>query len=105
MKFREKILFLQESLKLNDKKFAAKYHIKLNSLKAWKNGEKPEIKDIEGICKDYNLDPKDFLCDESTLAEPKKGEHLCATIAREDKANIIYEDFAREDNSRYEEKD
>lgn len=105
MKFPKKIEFLQESLKLNDKQFAVKYKIRLSTLKSWKKGLKPELKDVIEICKDYHLDPKDFVSDQSTLINPKGNEHLCATIPREDKSNTIYEDFAREDNSRYEEKD
>ena len=106
MKFPQKIEFLQESLKLNDKQFASKYHIKLSLLKRWKTGEEKPNKDtVSSICKDFNLDVVDFLDEKSTLAEPLKGEHPCATVARADSSNVIYEDFAREDNSRYEEKD
>lgn len=106
MNFSQKIIYIQESLKQNDKEFASKYKIKLATLRNWKSGKVvPTENEIKLICKDYNLDVNDFLNDKSTLNDPKKGEHLCATVVRADSSNVIYEDFAREDNSRYEEKD
>ena len=107
MTFLEKIAFLEDSLHFNDGAFCARYKIKLGLLKKWKaNQAKPTIKDIRYICMDFNLDATDFLDDSSTLSKDiKKGEHPCATKPVEEKANTIYEDFVREDNSRYEEKD
>ena len=106
MEFLEKIDFLENALKINDRKFAKKFEIKPSLLKKWRKGLlKPSTKDIVNICKEYNLDPKDFLNSSSTLAKPNKKEHECKILPREDSSNVIYEDFAREDNSRYEEKD
>lgn len=106
MKFSEKISFLEDSLKLNDKEFSNRYKIKLAILKKWKNNElSPTEKEVINICNDFKLDAKDFLSNESTLKEPVGKEHPCAMLTSSDRSNVIYEDFAREDNSRYEEKD
>ena len=35
----------------------------------------------------------------------KENEHPCKLKEVEEKPNVIYEDYVREDNSRYEEKD
>jgi len=107
MKFLEKIAFIEEKLNFNDLAFCARYKIKLGSLKKWRNGQaSPTPKDVKFICKDFNLDVNDFLDDSSTLLDNVlEGEHPCATKPLPDRDNVIYEDFVREDNSRYEEKD
>lgn len=102
----EKLNFLEESLKLNDRKFAKRYNIKPAVFLKWKSGEiNPSPLDVSKICEEFNLDPKDFLDEKSTLVEPKEGEHSVNVLPKEDKNNVIYEDYYREDNSRYEEKD
>ena len=66
----------------------------------------PTEGDIKWVCNYFNLDATDFLDDSSTLSKKvEKGEHPCKTKPVEEKPNTVYEDFAREDNSRYEEKD
>ena len=107
MKFLEKIAFIESKLHFNDGAFCARYKIKLSLLKKWKAGQvAPTSKDIKYICKDFNLDANDFLDDSSTLSKDiKEGEHPCATKPVIEKENTIYEDYVREDNSRYEEKD
>jgi len=107
MVFLEKIAFLENKLHFNDGAFCARYKIKLGLLKKWKSGQaSPTAKDIRFICKDFNLDATDFLDDSSTLSKDiKENEHPCATKPKVEKPNEIYEDFVREDNSRYEEKD
>ena len=107
MKFLEKIAFIQNSLHLTDGAFCARYKVKLGLLKKWRNGQlKPTPKDVKTICKEFNLDVTDFLDDFSTLSKVvKSGEHPCATKPVEEKPNTVYEDYVREDNSRYEEKD
>ena len=107
MKFLEKVAFIQKKLNLSDLAFCARYKIKLGLLKKWRSGQiEPTLKDVRTICKEFNLDAADFLNDSSTLAEQvKEGEHPCATKPIVEKGNVIYEDYVREDNSRYEEKD
>jgi len=107
MKFLEKIAFIQNSLHLTDGAFCARYKVKLGLLKKWRSGQlSPTPKDVKTICKEFNLDVTDFLDDSSTLSKVvKSGEHPCATKPVEEKPNTIYEDYVREDNSRYEEKD
>ena len=107
MKFLEKVEFIQKSLHLTDGAFCARYKIKLGLLKKWRlNQIKPTLKDVKTICKEFNLEPTDFLNDTSTLSRTiKDGEHSCATKPIIESGNVVYEDYVREDNSRYEEKD
>ncbi len=66
----------------------------------------PQLRNVVEICKEFKLDPNDFLDNTSTIAkEVKEGEHPCKFVKPADRDQVIYEDFAREDNSRYEEKD
>ena len=107
MNFQEKVAFIQNSLHLTDGAFCARYKIKLGLLKKLRLGQiEPTSKDVKTICKEFNLDVTDFLNNSSTLSKNvKPGEHPCAMKPVVEKANTIYEDYAREDNSRYEEKD
>ena len=107
MKFLEKIAFIQEKLHLNDFAFCTRFRIRISVLKKWRKGElTPTEEDIKWVCNYFNVDATDFLNDSSTLSkEVKEGEHPCASKPQVDRCDVIYEDFAREDNSRYEEKD
>ena len=107
MKFLEKIAFIQKQLHLNDFAFCSRFRIKISVLKKWRKAQStPTEKDVVWVCNYFNLDASDFLNDKSTLAkEIKDGEHPCATKPHVEKKNEIYEDYTREDNSRYEEKD
>ena len=107
MVFLEKISFIQTKLHLNDYAFCTRFRIKISYLKKWRKGLlKPTSSDVKWVCSHFHLDETDFLDDSSTLSkEIKKGEHPCKTKPVEEKPNTIYEDFVREDNSRYEEKD
>lgn len=108
MKVLDKLIYLQKSVNLNDHQFCLRYKIRLNSFKLWKLFKKqPNQKDIAYLVNSFNLDLDDFMNENSTLlnkCEPH--EHSCKvrTSNIEDK-NLIYEDFAREENGRYEEKD
>jgi hypothetical protein len=107
MNFQEKVTFLQNSLHLTNGAFCARYKIKMGLFKKLKAGQvKPTNKDVKTICKEFNLDVTDFLNDASTLSKVvKSGEHPCMVKPVAEKPNTIYEDYTREDNSRYEEKD
>ena len=107
MKFLEKIAFIENKLHLNDYAFCTRFRIKISYLKKWRKGLlTPTTEDVKWVCNYFNLDASDFLNDSSTLAkEVKEGEHPCAEKPYIEKGNEIYEDYAREDNSRYEEKD
>ena len=107
MVFQEKISFIQNNLHLNDYAFCTRFRIKISYLKKWRKGLlTPTEKDVKWVCNHFHLDEKDFLDDTSTLYKDiKEGEHPCKTKPVEEKPNTIYEDFVREDNSRYEEKD
>ena len=107
MKFLEKIAFIEGKLHLNDYAFCTRFRIKISVLKKWKKGQlSPSADEIKWVCNYFHLDANDFLDDSSTLAKiVKEGEHQCATKAVPEKEHTIYEDYSREDNSRYEEKD
>ena len=107
MKFLEKVAFIEKSLHLNDYAFCTRYRIKISNLKKWRKGLlKPTVEDIRWVCNYFHLDANDFLDDSSTLSKTvNEGEHPCLTKPEVEKPNTIYEDFVREDNSRYEEKD
>lgn len=107
MVFLEKVAFIQNSLHLNDYAFCTRFRIKISYLKKWRKGLlTPNEGDVKWVCNYFNLDAADFLDDSSTLSmKVEKNEHPCKTKPVEEKPNTIYEDFAREDNSRYEEKD
>ena len=107
MKFLEKIAFIKEKLRLNDYEFCSRFRIKISHLKKWRNHQlQPTVEDVNWVCNYFNLDANDFLNDSSTLSkEIKEGEHPCKTRPCIESDKVIYEDYAREDNARYEEKD
>ena len=105
----EKVLFLQKSYNLNDRAFCSRFRIKYGLLKKWKDGSvKPESKYLFFLCCELELDINDFMSDDSTLSKEgmKNNEHLCKVHKKNQPIESeILEDFPREDNSRYEEKD
>lgn len=107
MLLKDKIKFLQKSLNLTDHAFCKRYKINFVSFKKWmEDNLNPDKEDLRLICKEFNLDLDDFVNNNSTLSsQVNEGEHPCKTIPIKDNGSLIYEDFAREDNSRYEEKD
>lgn len=109
MKPIEKVLFLQKSYNLNDRAFCSRFRIKYGMLKRWKNqGVKPDAKYLFYLCCELELDVNDFMSDDSTLVKDgmKPNEHMCAVHKKAKQVESeILEDFPREDNSRYEEKD
>lgn len=109
MKPLEKVLFLQKSYNLNDRAFCSRFRIKYGMLKKWKEQKvEPEQKYLFYLCCELELDVDDFMSNNSTLskANMKSDEHLCA-VHKKNKVvdSEVLEDFPREDNSRYEEKD
>ena len=107
MKFLEKIAFIEENLRLNDYAFCTRFRIKISLLKKWRRGQQvPTEQDVKWVCDYFNLDAKDFLNDSSTLLkEIKEGEHPCIAKPCIESDKVVYEDYGREDNARYEEKD
>ena len=104
----EKVLFLQKSYNLNDRAFCSRFRIKYGLLKKWKaNVVTPESKYLFYLCCELELDINDFMSNNSTLSKDniKENEHMCKVHQKEHSDNVVLEDFPREDNSRYEEKD
>lgn len=108
MKVLDKIIYLQNSMNLSDRQFCRRYKLSLNSFKLWKLFKKePSRKAVSYLVESFGIDLDDFMNGNSTLKDTcEPHEHRCKSLANniEDK-NLIYEDFAREDNARYEEKD
>lgn len=109
MKPVEKVLFLQKSYNLDDRAFCSRFRIKYGLLKKWKEGSvTPDSKHLFYLCCELELDVDDFMSDASTLIKEgmKANEHLCAVHKKAKHVESeVLEDFPREDNSRYEEKD
>ena len=109
MKPIEKVLFLQKSYNLNDRSFCSRFRIKYGLFKRWKDGSvEPESKHLFYLCCELELDVNDFMSNTSTLSKEnmKENEHLCAVHKKNKNIDSeVLEDFPREDNSRYEEKD
>jgi len=107
MVFLEKVAFIQKSLHLNDYAFCTRFRIKISYLKKWRKGLlSPTLDDVKWVCNYFHLDENDFLDDSSTLSKKvEKDEHPCKVKPIDEKPNTIYEEYVREDNSRYEEKD
>ena len=105
----EKVSFLQKSYNLNDRAFCSRFRIKYGMLKKWKDGlAKPESKYLFYLCCELELDIDDFMSNDSTLSKEvmKEGEHMCKIHKKDTPVESeVLEDFPREDNSRYEEKD
>lgn len=104
MKLLDKILRLQKATSLNDNDFCDRYNINLSSFNKWKN-EQSEIKkdDLSCLTDAFNLDLDDFINDNSTLDNSTLNEHLCKVKNKDE--GLINEDFPKEGNPRYEERD
>ena len=109
MEFIEKLLYLQKSYNLNDRSFSTRFKIKYSVLKKWKHESiEPDRKYLLFLCNELGIDVDDFMSSSSCLTKEqlKEGEHICAIHVKHKKDDqVIFEDFPREDNSRYEEKD
>lgn len=103
----EKIDYLINELRISKRKFCKDYGISPQLLNQWRsNITKPQAQDVDHLCTIFKLDPFDFIDPMSTISngEIKDGEHHCQVVSTT-VDNGVYEDFPREDNGRYEEKD
>ena len=107
MKLLEKLEFLAKSYGLTEHKFLQKYHVHYGLMKKLREGYVATANDVKKLCKILDFDVNDFLDDSSSVAsELKQGEHFVKKATpTKIPAYPIYEDYPREDNSRYEEKD
>lgn len=106
MKFKNKILYLQNSVNLTDFHFCRRYKINFFAFKKWKQ-DKKELPDdtFKFLIESFDLDYEDFSLDTSTLETPKKGEHYWKGKRTNLNNDSLYEGFEKEDNMRYEERD
>lgn len=104
----EKVDYLLKHLQLSERQFSAKYRIRKSAIKKWRSGEElPKPENVKYLCQKLNFSVADFLDDNSTL-DTKGGyadEHVILTSLSSAKDDVVSEDFPREDNFRYEEKD
>ena len=103
----EKLEFLAKSFGLTEHKFLQKYHAHYGLMKRIRGGYQPVESDIKKLCHILDFDIKDFLDDKSSVSDKlKEGEHFIKKASSIDYSKpLIYEDYPREDNARYEEKD
>lgn len=105
----EKIDYLEKALDLSEMKFAKKYKISFFLLKKWRNGQAlPKKENLAYLCEQFGLSLGDFMDDNSSISYESKyaDEHACIGKVNQNKpVSLIYEDYPREDNSRYEEVD
>lgn len=103
----EKIDYLEKSLDLSERRFAKEYHIPKSLLKKWRQGkDSPKGENLAFLCEQFGLSLNDFMDDSSSISHSNKfaNEHDCvAKINDNPPVCLIYEDYPREDNSRYEE--
>ena len=99
----EKIDFIIKTLKWSEKRFTKKFYLKKDSLEKWRSKEvSPNEADVKNICKYFHLNTQDFL-NEERIIFLKNADKFCNFSMNEEEA--VPEDFPREDNFRYEEKD
>ena len=99
----EKVEFIIKTLKWSEKRFTRKFYLKSDSLENWRHGNSaPNESDVKNICKYFHLNTKDFLNNDRIIFL-KNADKFCNFSM--DEENTISEDFPKEDNSRYEEKD
>lgn len=109
MKVVEKIKCLQNSLNLKNYKFAHKYHMSYFRLIRWYKGKSvPSKNELSFLCKKFNISLDDFMNESLHMSAVKPTEEHYEEKTKNGTSldgHVIYEDFPREDNSRYEEKD
>ncbi len=99
----EKIDFIIKTLKWSDKRFSRKFYLRKDDLNKWREKKTtPMEKDVKNICKYFHLDTKQFL-DDNRIIFLKNTDKFCNFSLNEDE--VVSEDYPREDNSRYEEKE
>ena len=99
----EKIDFIIKTTKWSDRRFQKKFYLKKNSLEKWRNKEvEPMENDVRNICKYFHLEIKDFL-DANKIIFLKNTDKFCNFSLNDE--DVVFEDFPREDNARYEEKE
>lgn len=105
----EKIDYLEKTLDLSERKFAKKYHVSKLLLKKWRKGQaSPKGDELAYLCEQFGLSLSDFMDDNSSISYSDKyaNEHECVgKVGQSTPVSLIYEDYPREDNARYEEVD
>lgn len=103
----EKLEYLAKSYGLTEHKFLQKYHAHFGLMKKLRSGYVAQPGDVKKLCKILNFDVVDFLDETSSVSRDlKEGEHFVKSAEPQKMPKYpIFEDYPREDNSRYEEKD
>ena len=103
----EKLEFLAKSYGLTEHKFLQKYHAHYGLIKKLRGGYEAQPSDVKKLCKILDFDIEDFLSNSSSVDHKlKDGEHFVKKATPQQiPTDVVLEDYPREDNSRYEEKD
>lgn len=103
MKAIEKIDFIIKTTKWSKRRFTKKFYLAKDALDRWYAGDEPDENDVKNICKYFRLSPQDFLNDNLNIFL-KSTDKFCV-FSLDDNDISSPEDYPREDNARYEEKD
>ena len=103
----EKVDYLINKLHLSEIEFSIKFRIRKSAIGKWRKGiAQPKVENIAYLCKVMKFQVQDFLNDSSTLDRNhiKEGEHMILAL-QDNNVNACDEDFPKENNMRYEERD
>lgn len=105
----QKVDYFIKKLGISEKEFAYLFRIRKNIIAKWRKGEaEPKPENVQYLCDQMGFSVTDFLDNSSTLDESMKfaDEHMILGKYNDQKdSDAPSEDFPKEDNSRYEEKD
>ena len=102
MKASVKLAYIQRKLNLDDEKFSKKFSISLEDMALIRENKEVNEHQIETLCEKLKLDKNLFLDEDSIIYCKRSTFSTKFFINPED---LMNEEFPREDNARYEEKD
>lgn len=119
MKVSTKLHYLRDNLELSRWEFALKFHIRYKNLVKWENDEAiPKEKDIKRLAKYFDFVPLYFLSENTSIVKKKtltpNDFVLSKEVYEKEEQELkeaenceqeCLEDFPRESNERYEDKD
>lgn len=112
MKTIDKIDYILASLSGKENAFLKRVNITKKQLESWRNYEsEPTAKDVESLCRVLKLSPIHFLDEKISVCRTSEldSTHIIVGDNKHslpiDSTDYVPEDFQRQDDSRYEERD